>query len=91
MVAFSGYMAPEYAIDGLFSIKSDVFSFGVLLLEMVSGKKNRTVTYDDSYNLIGQGSSIIKNIEINVPMTKLNVVIALNRHGDCGKMALQSN
>ncbi|PON53007.1 S-receptor-like serine/threonine-protein kinase [Parasponia andersonii] len=36
-----GYMAPEYISDGLFSIKSDVFSFGILVLEIVSGKKNR--------------------------------------------------
>lgn len=36
----SGYMSPEYAIDGICSTKSDVFSFGVLLLEIVSGKKN---------------------------------------------------
>ncbi|XP_077243464.1 cysteine-rich receptor-like protein kinase 25 isoform X2 [Tasmannia lanceolata] len=35
-----GYMAPEYAMRGLFSVKSDVFSFGVLLLEIVSGQKN---------------------------------------------------
>lgn len=33
-------MAPEYAMEGLFSVKSDVFSFGVLLLEIISGKKN---------------------------------------------------
>ena len=33
-------MSPEYALDGLFSIKSDVFSFGVVLLEIITGKKN---------------------------------------------------
>ncbi|TKY66629.1 G-type lectin S-receptor serine/threonine-protein kinase [Spatholobus suberectus] len=62
IVGTYGYMAPEYAIDGLFSIKSDVFSFGVLLLEVVSGKKNRTVTYEDhSYNLIGQAWRLWKD------------------------------
>ena len=33
-------MSPEYAMRGQFSVKSDVFSFGVLVLEIVSGKKN---------------------------------------------------
>ncbi|OMP04568.1 hypothetical protein COLO4_09514 [Corchorus olitorius] len=41
VVGTYGYMAPEYATDGLFSVKSDVFSFGILLLEIVSGRKNR--------------------------------------------------
>ena len=37
----SGHMAPEYAFHGLFSIKSDVFSFGILVLEIVTGKSSR--------------------------------------------------
>ncbi|XP_057962790.1 cysteine-rich receptor-like protein kinase 15 isoform X2 [Malania oleifera] len=40
VVGTYGYMAPEYAMEGLFSIKSDVFSFGVIILEIVSGKRN---------------------------------------------------
>ncbi|KAL2931889.1 putative cysteine-rich receptor-like protein kinase 20, partial [Bienertia sinuspersici] len=35
-----GYMAPEYVSTGNFSVKSDVFSFGVILLEILSGRKN---------------------------------------------------
>ena len=33
-------MSPEYVLNGVFSIKSDDFSFGVILLEIISGKKN---------------------------------------------------
>ena len=39
---YSGYMAPEYAMHGHFSVKSDVFSFGVLILEIVTGQQNKT-------------------------------------------------
>lgn len=54
LIFVSGYMAPEYAIDGLFSVKSDAYSFGVLLLEIVSGKKIRQFYDSDSnVNLLG--------------------------------------
>lgn len=47
-------MAPEYAYEGLFSSKSDVFSFGVLLLEIISGKRNSIIRKNGcSLNLLG--------------------------------------
>ncbi|GMY12670.1 G-type lectin S-receptor-like serine/threonine-protein kinase At1g11330 [Fagus crenata] len=49
-----GYMSPEYAIEGQFSEKSDIFSFGVLLLEIVSGRRNTSFYYDEkSVSLLG--------------------------------------
>ena len=47
-------MSPEYAMNGIVSVKIDVFSFGVLLLEIISGKKNNSC-YHSAYplNLIG--------------------------------------
>uniref|UniRef100_A0A0D9WZX6 Protein kinase domain-containing protein n=1 Tax=Leersia perrieri TaxID=77586 RepID=A0A0D9WZX6_9ORYZ len=45
-----GYMAPEYAMRGHYSIKSDVFSFGVLVLEIVTGRRN-TGSYDSGQDV----------------------------------------
>jgi serine/threonine protein kinase len=43
----SGYMAPEYAMRGKLSVKADVYSFGVLVLEIVSGRKSSDITFPD--------------------------------------------
>ena len=61
-VVCSGYMSPEYALDGIFSIKSDAFSFGVLVLEIVSGKRNRGFIHpENDNNLIGHVSLVVTN------------------------------
>ncbi|CAL1397722.1 unnamed protein product [Linum trigynum] len=52
IVGTYGYMAPEYAMHGQFSVKSDVFSFGVLVLEIVSGHKSSYVHRDSMENLL---------------------------------------
>ncbi|MED6182510.1 hypothetical protein PIB30_029130 [Stylosanthes scabra] len=49
-----GYISPEYAVRGSFSTKSDVFAFGVIVLEIVSGRKNREFCVpQQSLNLLG--------------------------------------
>ena len=54
----SGYMAPEYAFNGLFSIKSDIFSFGIMVLEIVSGKRCSAFRPEnDSLTLTGHVSA----------------------------------
>ncbi|KAI9083481.1 hypothetical protein K1719_034423 [Acacia pycnantha] len=37
-----GYMAPEYAMHGYLTKKADVYSFGIVTLEIISGKTNTT-------------------------------------------------
>ncbi|RZC09184.1 Receptor-like serine/threonine-protein kinase SD1-7, partial [Glycine soja] len=44
-----GYMPHEYAARGLFSMKSDVFSYGVIVFEIVSGKRNREFSNPKHY------------------------------------------
>ncbi|KAL8268428.1 hypothetical protein R6Q59_002226 [Mikania micrantha] len=53
VVGTYGYMAPEYVLHGHFSVKSDVFSFGVLILEMITGQVNKYfMNGENSENLL---------------------------------------
>ncbi|XP_071718322.1 cysteine-rich receptor-like protein kinase 5 [Rutidosis leptorrhynchoides] len=50
IVGTFGYMSPEYAMQGNFSVKSDVFSLGVLFLEIISGRRNTGLfDFDSGY------------------------------------------
>ncbi|XP_043699527.1 putative receptor-like protein kinase At4g00960 [Telopea speciosissima] len=49
----NGYMAPEYLMHGQLSVKADVYSYGVVVLELISGQKNSTFNRDpDCQNLL---------------------------------------
>ncbi|KAL8257668.1 hypothetical protein R6Q59_029709 [Mikania micrantha] len=61
VVGTLGYISPEYATNGVYSVKSDIFSFGVLVLEIISGKKNRGFVHEDhADNLLGHAWRLYK-------------------------------
>ncbi|THG17279.1 hypothetical protein TEA_010483 [Camellia sinensis var. sinensis] len=82
VVGTYGYISPEYATNGLFSIKSDVFSFGVLVLEIVSGKKNKGF-YHSGHRLILLGHVSVLRLEAKIlllnqwsPLPKFSLSLA---------------
>ena len=50
-------MSPEYAMDGAFSVKSDTYSFGVIVLEIISGLKITLTHYKGFPNLLAYVST----------------------------------
>ncbi|KAJ9542968.1 hypothetical protein OSB04_029474 [Centaurea solstitialis] len=75
-----GYISPEYAIYGRFSIKSDVFSFGVMVLEMVSGKKNTEFSHElVGGNLLGHAWRLYREgkcMELMSPCLRNSCIIS---------------
>ncbi|KAK3433246.1 hypothetical protein EUGRSUZ_D00792 [Eucalyptus grandis] len=74
VVGTYGYMAPEYAMDGRFSEKSDVFSFGILLLEIISGRRNTSFHDEDQcLSLLGLAwklwneDNVLALVDPNIP------------------------
>ncbi|KAL3851246.1 hypothetical protein ACJIZ3_013128 [Penstemon smallii] len=95
IVGTYGYMSPEYAMEGLFSIKSDVFAFGVLLLEILSGKKNTGFYGCDSPSLLGHAWKLWENnraLELMDPLVDVpsNSLIPL-RYIQVGLLCVQEN
>lgn len=88
----SGYMAPEYAMEGLFSAKSDVFSFGVIVLEIISGKKNSGFDLAKHVILLNYAPDQTNlhfssfKIPIKFNENEILTILQLNhRHGCCGR------
>ncbi|PHT25960.1 G-type lectin S-receptor-like serine/threonine-protein kinase SD1-1 [Capsicum baccatum] len=96
VVGTYGYMSPEYAVDGIFSVKSDVFSFGVLVLEVVSGKKNRRFIHPEyNLNLIGHAWMLHRegrSLEIADPaLVESGYTIELQRSIHVGLLCVQQS
>ncbi|KAJ8768455.1 hypothetical protein K2173_021608 [Erythroxylum novogranatense] len=69
IVGTQGYIAPEYLADGVVSTKLDVFAFGVVLLELVSGKE----AIDDDGKLLWAKTSGILEGKEETEMERLQV------------------
>ncbi|KAE8681053.1 Serine/threonine kinase [Hibiscus syriacus] len=82
--SFSGYMSPEYAIDGLYSIKSDVFAFGAWRL-FYDGNSMELVA--DTIKMTCNPSEVLRSVQVSLLCvqrsledrpTMSNVVLMLN-------------
>ncbi|KAJ0257171.1 Cold-responsive protein kinase 1 [Hirschfeldia incana] len=47
-----GYLAPEYAVRGQLTRKADIYSFGVLLMEIVSARSNKNTRLPTEYQYL---------------------------------------
>ncbi|WJX55498.1 lysM domain receptor-like kinase [Trifolium repens] len=59
IIGTRGYMAPEYLENGIVSTKIDVYAFGVLMLEMITGKEVGFILSKDNENLLDVLSGIV--------------------------------
>ncbi|CAN6683169.1 unnamed protein product [Malus baccata var. baccata] len=68
IVGTYGYMSPEYAVFGRFSTKSDVFSFGIILLEIVwqLWREDRALEVVDSSLESYQSEEVMRCIQVGL-------------------------
>ncbi|PHT47232.1 hypothetical protein CQW23_11440 [Capsicum baccatum] len=98
IVGTHGYMSPEYAMNGIVSTKTDVFSFGVLVLEILSGKRNNSCYHlERPLNLIGYAWELWKAGRVFEELTEpvlLNEATPMNEVMRCihvGLLCVQAN
>ncbi|KAF7082562.1 hypothetical protein CFC21_086429 [Triticum aestivum] len=59
VVGSTGFIAPEYQKRGLFSTKSDVYGFGALLLEVISGKRCFSLSSGADYGVLNKRAWVL--------------------------------
>jgi serine/threonine protein kinase len=79
-------MSPEYAYWGHVSTKSDIFSFGVIVLEMVTGRRNNSAYSDtsDSISVLSHVSvqccfgNVVRTFQYHICFTYMYIVTSIN-------------
>lgn len=81
----SGYLAPEYAMGGQLTLKADVYSFGVLILEIISGRSSARTNWGGSNKFLLEWVCIC-NLCVHSSQCGLNDhCFCNNRPGNCMK------
>ncbi|KAL3519594.1 hypothetical protein ACH5RR_017743 [Cinchona calisaya] len=94
IVGTYGYMSPEYVMEGLFSTKSDVFAFGILVLEIISGKKSTGYYGSENLTLLGHAWELWKSdkvLELIDPLLQISSSSNLVRCIGIGLLCVQEN
>ncbi|KAL6651463.1 hypothetical protein ACP70R_010388 [Stipagrostis hirtigluma subsp. patula] len=90
LVQTAGYTAPEYAAEGHLTLKCDVYSFGVLVIEIISGKRNNAMPtlLSDAWQY-WSGHSINGLLDSAVAPPESELLSALERCVQIGLLCVQ--
>ncbi|XP_042412049.1 receptor-like cytosolic serine/threonine-protein kinase RBK1 isoform X1 [Zingiber officinale] len=61
----SGYLAPEYAEFGIVSVRTDVYSFGVLLFQLISGRPVIDEDSGHSQHILQWAEPLVENLALH--------------------------
>ncbi|XP_050258911.1 receptor kinase-like protein Xa21 [Quercus robur] len=80
-----GYTPPEYGLGSEVSTKGDVYSYGILLLEMITGKRPTDSVFEGGLNLHNYASMAVPDgvMEVVDPKLLNNVDEVLRNHNGC--------
>ncbi|XP_047313646.1 putative receptor-like protein kinase At3g47110 [Impatiens glandulifera] len=80
-----GYAAPEYGLGSEMSISGDVYSYGILLLEMLTGKRPTDLMFVDGLNLRNFAGKVLKGnaVEIVMDPVILKSDIVIGQRDNC--------
>jgi serine/threonine protein kinase len=87
VVGCMGYIDPVFMKTGLLTQKNDVYSFGAVLLELITGKRN---VYDQKFSLIIEYNKVYENKRSGREMFDIDIATEEDMHvlEEMGKLAM---